>query len=254
MRAGLRAMVAAAVTAVAVAGCGAGGQGSGPGPDLVVRGTPPARPYGGPLHVRTDEAGGSGTRALLAASGAAGRALECDGKIYDGGGSDPWSAAEGGATPEEGLARYFDMDEPEVPAYGYRVERREADRVLYSFDVGGRTKVAVVVARDQRGRPGWGPETSASCDPAELPERFTATTLWENRIYARDPAGVLARDGFLGAPYVGRLRALPADAYDTGYRRRDERLWLTPDRATAYVRTSHGVEAWPRLKAGVNCD
>ncbi|MGM9469699.1 hypothetical protein [Streptomyces murinus] len=289
MRAGLRVMVAAAVTAVAVAGCGAGGQGTGPGPDLVVRGTPPARPYGGPLHVRTDEAGGSGTRALLAASGAAGRALECDGKIYDGGGSDPWSAAEGGATPEEGLARYFDMDKPEVPAYGYRVERREADRVLYSFDVGGRTKVAVVVARDQRDRPGWGPETSASCDPAELPERFTATTLWEiwtgrdgrrvpvtrlytspgpdhcgwgsarflglgDRIYARDPAGVLARDGFLGAPYVGRLRALPADAYDTGYRRRDERLWLTPDRATAYVRTSHGVEAWPRLKAGVNCD
>ncbi|MEU3417993.1 hypothetical protein AB0F39_05505 [Streptomyces murinus] len=139
--------------------------------------------------------------------------------------SDPWSTAEGGATPEEGPARHFDMDEPEVPAYGYRVERRETDRVLYSFDVGGRTKAAVVVARDQR-----------------------------DRLYARDPESVLARDGFLGAPYVGRLRALPADAYDTGYRHRDEWLWLTPGRATAYVRTSHGVEAWPRLKAGVDCD
>ncbi|MFJ6662650.1 hypothetical protein [Streptomyces sp. NPDC091383] len=117
MRAGL-----AAVTAAAGAGCGAGGPGTGP---LVVRRTPPVRPYGGPLHVRTGQtAGGSGTRALRAASGA-------------------------------------------------------ADRVLYSFDVGGRTKVAVVVARDRKDRPGRGPETSASRDPAELPERFTATTEWE---------------------------------------------------------------------------
>ncbi|QHC32805.1 hypothetical protein [Streptomyces sp. HF10] len=90
MRAGL-----AAVTAVAVAGCGADGHGTGPGPGLVVRGTPPARPYGGPLHIRTEAADASGTRALLATSGAAGRALECDRKIFDGGGSDAWSAAEG---------------------------------------------------------------------------------------------------------------------------------------------------------------
>ncbi|MER8115637.1 hypothetical protein [Streptomyces sp. NPDC094031] len=122
MRAGLAAVVLAAVTAAVGAGCGAGGPGTGP---LVVKGTPPVRPYGGPLHVRTGQtAGGSGTRALRAASGA-------------------------------------------------------ADRVLYSFDVGGRTKVAVVVARDRKDRPGRGPETSASRDPAELPERFTATTEWE---------------------------------------------------------------------------
>ncbi len=62
------------------------------------------------------------------------------------------------------------MVQPEQPDHGYRVERAERDRVLYSYDVDGRTKVAVVVAKDQRDRPGWGPETNASCDPAELPE------------------------------------------------------------------------------------
>lgn len=69
--------------------------------------------------------------------------------------------------PEEGLNAYFDIYQPEEPDYGYRVERREGDRVLFSFDVRGRTKVAVVVAKDQPHRPGWGPETSASCDPSE---------------------------------------------------------------------------------------
>ncbi|MFR9787409.1 hypothetical protein ACL07V_01825 [Streptomyces sp. MB22_4] len=280
------AAVLAAVTAVTAGGCGSGG---GPRADLVVRGTPPARPYRGPLHVPAGQSGGHGSRARPVAYGAAGRALECDGEVFDGSGPEAWSASDGGATPEQGLAFYLDGWKPEVPGYGYRVERREADRVLYSFDVGGRTKVAVVVARDQRDRPGWGPETSASCDPAELPQSFTATTGWEvwtgrdgrrvpvtrlnsspgpdhcgwgsahfldlgGRTYARDPEGVLARDGFLTGPYRGRLRALPADAYDTGYHYRDQRLWLTPDRDTAYVRTAHGVEAWPRLGPRVGCD
>ncbi|MEW2619016.1 hypothetical protein [Streptomyces sp. NPDC048106] len=282
-------VLAATVTAMTVAGCDGPGSVADPGPGLVVRGTPPATPYPGPLRLPAEKARDGSSQTPRAVSGAAGRALECDGDVFDGSGSeDGWSASEGGATPEEGLALYFDMAKPELPAYGYRVERRERGRVLYSFDVGGRTKVAVVVAEDQPNRPGWGPETSASCDPAELPQSFTATTEWEiwtgrdgrrvpvtrlssspgpdhcgwasarfldlgGRIYARDPEGVLARDGLLAAPYRGRLRALPAEAYDTGYRYRDQRLWLTPGRATAYVRTPRGVEAWPRLKAGVNC-
>ncbi|MGW4566550.1 hypothetical protein ACWEN3_30515 [Streptomyces sp. NPDC004561] len=281
MRRGLVAVtVLAAVTAV---GCGSGTE-----PELVVRGTPPASPYGGPLHVPTRDLDGSGPRALRLASGAAGRALECDGEIFDGEGPDGWSTPDGGATPEEGLALYFDMFQPEVPEHGYRVERRDADRVLYSFDVGGRTKVAVVVARDRKGRPGWGPETSASCDPAELPAGYTDAMGWEiwtdrtgrrvpvsgvssspgaehcgwgsahvlslgDRTYGRDPEGVLGRDGLLTVPYRGRVRALPAGAHDTGYRYHDWRLWLTPDRSTAYVRTPDGIEAWPRLERGADC-
>ncbi|MFI9245381.1 hypothetical protein ACIGXF_23015 [Streptomyces sp. NPDC053086] len=279
-----RGLVATAVlTAVTVVGCD-----DGPRPDLVVKGTPPATAYSGPLHVPTARLDGSGPRALRLASGAAGRALECDGEIFDGSGPDGWSVSDGGATPEEGLALYFDMGQPEQPDHGYRAERTEADRVLYSYDVGGRTKVAVVVAKDQKDRPGWGPETNASCDPAELPASFTDTTDWEiwtdrrgrrvpvtrvsstpgsehcgwqsahflildDRMYARDPDGVLGRDGLLRAPYRAKVR-MPADAHDTGYHLAGRRLWLTDARTTVYVRTTAGVEAWPLLKKGVGCD
>ncbi|MFF8970098.1 hypothetical protein [Streptomyces sp. NPDC014995] len=274
--------VLAAVTAVA---CG-----DGSGRDVVVEGTPPASPYGGPLEVPTEELDEDTPQALRLASGAAGRALECDGEIYEGGGPDGWSGRDAGDSPEEGLRLYFHMFDPEVPRRGYRVERGSADRVLYSFDVGGRTKVAVVVARDQRDRPGWGPETHASCDPAELPAEFTNSSWYEiwtddsgerqpvarihtsagaehcgwqqarfltlgrgadARTYVRDPDGVL-EPGMLDAPFDGDVR-MPADAHDTGYRYRDWQLWLTDDRATAYVRTPDGVEAWPSAKDGVGC-
>ncbi|MER5511099.1 hypothetical protein ABT052_38115 [Streptomyces sp. NPDC002766] len=286
MRAGL--VATTVLVASAVVACGAD-----KGRALVVTGTPPAVPYGGPLRVPVEHVDEDGARAARLASGAAGRALECDGEIYSGAGSDPWSKGDGGSTPEEGLKAYFDFEQPDVPHYGYRVERREADRVLYSFDVGGRTKVAVVVAKDQKNRPGWGPETSASCDPAELPASFTDTQPYEiwtdrdgrrvpvakvsggagpehcdwqkahflslgeggrgsgGRTYARDPDGVLP-DGMLIVPYDGDVR-MPADAHDTGYRYHERELWLTGDPSRAYVRTSHGVEAWARVKDGYGC-
>ncbi|WP_264924133.1 hypothetical protein [Streptomyces sp. A012304] len=273
------------LAAVAAVACGDGG-----GPAVVVEGTPPPAPYDGPLDLPTRALDEDSPQALYAGSGAAGRALECDGEIYHGGGPDGWSGRDGGGTPEEGLKLYFHMFEPEVPRHGYRVERRGADRVLYSFDVAGRTKVAVVVARDQKGRPGWGPETNASCDPAELPAEFTDASWYEiwtdahgerqpvSRIhssagaehcgwqearflalgrgpdamtYVRDPEGVL-EPGMLTAPYDGDVR-MPADARDTGYRLGDRQLWLTDDRTTAYVRTPDGVEAWPSAKDGVGC-
>ncbi|MER5911312.1 hypothetical protein ABT124_12595 [Streptomyces sp. NPDC001982] len=275
--------VLAAVTAVA---CGDGGR-----QDLVVEGTPPAAPYRGPLYVPTEFRDENTPEAERAASGAAGRALECDGEIYQGDGPDGWSRRDGGATPEEGLNLWFDMFEPGLPEQGYRVEREEADRVLYSYDVGGRTKVAVVVAKDQKERPGWGPETSASCDPAELPASFTdhqSYEIWtdragrrapvaeissypgaehcdwqrahflhlgrgqDERSYARDPDGVLDADVMLTAPYDGDVR-MPAGAHDTGYRYGERQLWLTDDRSTAYVRTHDGVEAWPLVKQGLGC-
>lgn len=40
------------------------------------------------------------------------------------------------------------MFQPVQSDHGYRAERREADRALYSVDVKGRTKVAFVVAKD----------------------------------------------------------------------------------------------------------
>ncbi|MBP2050179.1 hypothetical protein J2Z21_003115 [Streptomyces griseochromogenes] len=166
MRAGLVAVaVLAAVTAV---GCD---DGTGV---RVVGGTPPPTPYSGPPHVPVKSPDGHSTRVLRVASGAAGRALECDGEIFEGGGPDGWGRAEGGDTPEAGPNLCFGMFRPARPDHGYRVERGEADRVLYSFDVEGRTELAVGVAKDQKGRPGWGPETNASRDPAELPATFAA--------------------------------------------------------------------------------
>ncbi|MFI0820565.1 hypothetical protein ACH4TX_30615 [Streptomyces sp. NPDC021098] len=276
-------------TALSVAGCGgeAGGK-------LVIEGTPPATPYSGPLRVPFKDADADDNespKALLAESGAAGRALECDGDIYSGGGGDRWSRGDGGSTPEGGLKAYFDIEQPDVPQEGYRVEREARDRVLYSLDVRGRTKVAVIVAKDQPHRPGWGPEASASCDPAELPRSFTDRQSYEiwteedgdrvpvsllsssegsahcdwqsahflgmgrgssSRLYARDPGGVLP-PSMLTSRYDGDA-PLPPDAKDTGYRLNDWRLWLAADRSKAYVRTPRGVEAWPTVRRGMGCE
>ncbi|MDO0909640.1 hypothetical protein QQM39_01820 [Streptomyces sp. DT2A-34] len=280
-----RGLVAVAVlVATAAVGCGAEEE------SAVVEGTPPAKPYDGPLYVPVRNLDEDGPRATRIESGAAGRALECDGEVYSGGGSETWSEGDGGSTPEEGLTAYFDIEQPDVPRSGYRVEREENGRVLFSYDVDGRTKVAVVVAEDRKERPGWGPETSASCDPAELPESFTATQEYEiwsdgdsrrvpiteisssagsahcdwqkahflelgtyrdRKLYARDPDGVLD-PGMLNAAYDGDV-PMPGDAHDTGYRLGDRRLWLTDDMSTAYVRTPDGVEAWPRVKDGAGC-
>lgn len=47
---------------------------------------------------------------------------------------------------------------------------------------------------------------------------------------------------------------MPATAHDTGYPYGGRRLWLTDDRDTVHVRTSHGVEAWTRTKEAAGCD
>ncbi|MFD8737375.1 hypothetical protein ACFV06_20980 [Streptomyces sp. NPDC059618] len=280
---GTRSGIVAAV--VALAGFAAAGCGGDAHEGVVVTGTVPSTPYTGPLDLPyTAEGDGDAEQS----AGAAGRALECDGAIRAGDAGDAWSKGDGGSTPEGGLKAYFAIYQPELPDRGYRVERVEGDRVLFSYDVGGRTKVAVVVAKDQPRRPGWGPETSASCDPSEFPASWTKahgyeiwtdrdgrrvpTTVvsssagpehcdWQSahfldlgrygRQYARDPRGVLPAGALTGA-YEARVR-MPADARDTGYRYGDRRLWLTPDRATAYVRTSDGVEAWPSTASPFGC-
>ncbi|MFC8427850.1 hypothetical protein [Streptomyces sp. NPDC057253] len=272
VRTGVTAVLGAALVMV-VAGCDTGD-------DLVVDGTAPSSPYAGPLDVPTRELDEHGAYASRLASGAAGRALECDGEISVGNGPEGWSEADGGADPEQGLRLYVDLFSPQAPGSGYRVERRERDRVLYSYDVDGRTKVAVVVAKDQKDRPGWGPETSASCDPSELPASFTDShgiEIWTDRAGRRVPSaevsshagddhcgwqrvhfleldGMYARDpeGVLTGGYADDVR-LPADARDTGYRYGKRELWLADDRRTAYVRTPDGVEAWPRLPDRVAC-
>ncbi|WP_190232822.1 hypothetical protein [Streptomyces avicenniae] len=279
---------AAALVAVLAAGCGGGGDG-----DLVIEGEAPAAPYAGPLWVEPQDASlfeEDSVEAAEADAGAAALALECDGAFYQGGGAEIWSEGDGGDDPEGGLRAYFSIEMPGLPEYGYRVEREEDGRVLYSFDVGGETKIAVIVAEDGQDRPGWGPETSAACDPAELPDPWTDDQWYEvwtdadgdrvpiaevnssegsehcgwqradfiemgrdpdRSLYARDPQGVLPGE-MLTAPYDGDVE-MPADARHTGYRLGDRELSLAADGATAYVRTPDGVEAWPLVRPGMGC-
>jgi hypothetical protein len=289
----------ALVVTVTAAGCGehrepAPGD---PAPaDLLAGGEAPAEPYDGPLHVPFEEAdeGVADTPAgMETESGAAGMALECDGEMYSGGGGGGgWSEGDGGATPLEGLLLYFEMEQPQAPGRGYRIEREEEDRVLFSYDVDGRTKVAVIVAHDRPNAPGWGPETSAACDPAELPESFTdqlPAEIWTDAhgdrvpstvvsswvgtdhcdwgaahflatgrdadatLYARDPEGVLPPEMLTGA--FDAEADLPPGARDTGYRLDDWALWLAEDEgaAAAFVVTPDGTELWPGVREGWAC-
>lgn len=105
---------------LAVVGCDEGVR-----EDLVVTGTPPATPYAGRLDLPFRESADGSEREAEEGSGAAGRALECDGEIYWGSGGDGWGKGEGGSTPEEGLNAYFDMEQPELPDHGYRIESEQ---------------------------------------------------------------------------------------------------------------------------------
>jgi hypothetical protein len=270
MRRSRVAVLAVALVAVAAAGCGEGS-------DLVVGGSAPPTPYSGPLHVpyRKAEVKGDaepGPKEMMVAAGAAGKALECDGTIYAGGGGERWSKHDGGGTPEEGLALQFIIDGTDPPGYSFRVEREGGGRVLYSYDVKGRTKHAVVVAENQPHRPGWGPETTAQCDPAEFPASVTRSMgleIWTDATGGRVPVtSVQSSEGarhcdwqeahFLtlgesaaggdGRTYArdphgvlpaGMLTspydghtALPRGTRDTGYRFGDWHLWTVPGDAS----------------------
>ena len=74
-------------------------------------------------------------------------------------------------TPQDALDNWIEEESAPVPHDGYRVERVDGDRVLLSYDVDGRTKVAVIVRNgitDFDDHTGWGVESWSSCDPAEL--------------------------------------------------------------------------------------
>ena len=223
----------------------------------------------------------------------AGRALECDGKPYAHGAGD-----YGGGLEEvqddatAALENYVDNEggDGRWPDDGYRVESEGDDRVLLSWDVDRRTKVAFVVAdgiKDYRGHRGWGIETWAQCDSAELPEDVTeemGVQIWEDggghrvpttevtsfqgadhcdwqditflmlggerkgRQFLRDVDGELA--DLTRTTYDGTA-TLPGDARATGFRREGRVLWVTRD-AAYLVRLSDpaDVERWPAPSRG----
>jgi len=139
---------------------------------------------------------------------------------------------------------------------------------------------------------GWGVESWATCDPAELPASVTDALgigVWEDpsgrRVpvtevrsfqgdehcdwqditflllgpdgdadeYVRDPSGEL--DELLRTTYDANA-VLPDDATDTGLHRDGRRLWLGVGHETAYLVAlddPHDVERWPAAKRPIGC-
>ncbi|MEV5608589.1 hypothetical protein [Streptomyces sp. NPDC052225] len=168
--------------ALVVGGCSAGE----PVPEglvLKASGAPPA-PYDGPLKAKTPS--WIGEDSPLEGGGAAVRALECAGKPMQAGTGGDWGSGDGAyGAPDQALAAYVgDQFWRILPERGYRAERRTKSRVLYSYDVGGRTRAAVIVVKDRRKKPGWDMETFAMCDPSEFRAKERAgleMRVWEDR-------------------------------------------------------------------------
>src|SRR4051794_32729205 len=166
-----------------------------------------------PLLLTVLVAGCGGGRAATPTTGApvpdrAAAALECDGPVYHRGAGDYDSGLQRvQGLPETALVDWIANEAPQVPENGYRVEARGNGRALLSYDVDGRTKVAVVAAnglRDYEGGTGWGVETWAQCDPSELPDAFTGDRgigVWEDAAGRRIP--VKRVQSFAGAEHCG---------------------------------------------------
>jgi hypothetical protein len=238
--------------AVLLVGCGA---------EVVDRSGSATPPYDGPLD-----------------AGAAVGALECDGRtpyrrgegIYDDGLAIVQESAEAALDnymSESGLSFW-------TPSDGYAVEREQRGRLLFSYDVDGRTKVSIVTAHDVRDwddDEGWGVRAWAQCDPSELPPDVTDDLnigVWEDESGRRVP--ITRIQSFQGAEHcqwtditfllVRREKkadwyvrdtdgefadllhttflheaTMPKGATDTGLRRDGRQLWIAPDEKAAYL-------------------
>jgi hypothetical protein len=205
-------------------------------------------------------------------------ALECDGKtpyrrgvgVYDDGLAAVQESAEAALDDymrESGLSLI-------APSDAYAVEREQDGGVLFSYDVDGRTKVAMFAAdgvRDWNGDDGWGVRAWAQCDPSEWPPDVTDDLnigVWEDDSGRRVP--VTRIQSFKGAEHcdwtditfllVGREETaewyvrdtsgdfselvrttfahdatLPSGATDTALRHDGRQLWIGPDDEAAYL-------------------
>jgi hypothetical protein len=204
----MRRSVTALTALAALAGCGEANVAS-PGDRET---SSVANPYDGPMQLEPDH---SDNASVLERSGAAGRALECEGKPFNGGGGD---YVDGGLqsvqdSPDEALQNWLEEESwGALPKSPYVVERDDGDRVLLSYDVHDETKIAFIAAdgiRDYNDDTGWGIESWSQCDPAELPEEVSADLgydVWENASGERVPS---PRCGHRRAPSTATGRTSP---------------------------------------------
>ncbi len=208
--------------------------------------------------------------------------VDCEYGIWQGGWTSDFGPLGSGAGPDEALEDMIDGETFGMPGEGFVAVGRDEDRVLYTYDVAGVSKAALVIA-DSTGveleaEDRWAIETFASCDPSEFDpstdgefpqevwqdadgERVPTSVItssrgpehcgWESATFLRldgegyisDPQGVLDGRGFV-APFDADAE-LPSDAIDVGYQQQGRRLWLSNDRLIAFVVTADVVEAWP---------
>ena len=280
-------LVLAVLTVPALAACA--GHDPGPGPDASVEAagdridlTPPPDPYAGPLYAEPH----TGTR--IDRAGAAGAVVTCDtlgtDLGFNRGRSDD---REAGATPESALLGWVDDLTWSWPTAGWRLERRDGDRVLFTYPVDGVVKQAVVVHDGETvSGAGWYVESWAQCDLSELPRAVTdraGVLIWTDSDGAPVPTSTVVswpgpehcdwQDStvlgvgkarywrrpphYLADSLDGRYVAatpLPAGAEDTGFARGGEHLWLAADGHAAYVGSRRSVEVWPREARPIGCD
>lgn len=281
----LRRIVAVAVLAVLTGAAGCAEQ------QNVSRPAEPAdarTPYAGPLYIGPDEARTSTERE----AGAAGRIVQCTTRVVGDFRPGRYEGGETGRTPESGLETGLDEGFIVGPQQGYLLERREDDRVLFTYRTNGVVTMAVVLLNGPAlGAPaGWHLESYARCNPSEFPDEdlwgdgweiwttadgrrptyeiqsfrgaehcnwtaMTFLTLGENeeQAYVRQARAEYVGDYF-AEPYRKAVE-LPGDAVDTGYRREGRHLWLSPNRLRAYVGKpgSGSVELWPRTTQPLWC-
>jgi hypothetical protein len=258
---------ATALIVVALAACGSTST-------LVGDDVSSADPYGGPLRLDQDF---SDDATPLERSGAAGRALECDGAPYGGGGGDyvdsGLESAQGSA--EQALQNWLDNQGWSLPTSGYRVEREDSDRVLLSYDVGecdpaelpasvtealgigvwedpsgARVPVTEIQSFPGPEHCGWQDITFLILGQAEDPQGDRSDEADE---FLRDTTGELA--DYLRTSYDATA-SLPKRAVDTGFSRDGRRLWLDPSGDGAYlvsVDDPDDVERWPASKEPIRC-
>jgi hypothetical protein len=124
------------------------------------------------------------------------RSLECDGPPYGTHGADyddGLNEVQDNST--DALDNWLDAEAwaTGLPTEGYDVEWERDGQALLSWDVGGRTRVAVIAdddVRDYNDDVGWGVRSWARCDPAELPSETTdqlGIGVWEDSSGARVP-------------------------------------------------------------------
>ncbi len=187
----------------------------------------------------------------------------------------------GGQTPEKALAAAVGGLSAEFPRLPYAQQRLSGDRVLFTYAVGGKVKIAITVGPNPSEK-GYVWLQSAECDPAELPpsaDAFHHVEVWSDAAGKRvstnvvfgqptfpgrpDCAGVsflfLGRgDRYVRDPhktFTGEMHgrydaadALPDDAVDTGFRRAGAVLWRADDRTAVYLVRADRTERLPREK------